>query len=253
MTDMTQLNRSWALDTLRTFLSTAELRYIPGAPNTVGFWRYTLVRQAHEVQAAAQVVEQILDRVLPGWRTAVWVEAERQPYWRHREATHRAIAQLKADQELSENLGDAAPQLDAATLHPWVWGSVQGLWSSGHYREAVGMASRAINAQAQAKLGRRDLSEGKLFSDAFTVKAPESDRPRLRLLPDDGSETFKNRHSGAADFARGLYSTTRNPGAHEVESELSENEALDSWQHLAFSLAGSIPRPWRPLSSTSRP
>ncbi|MGW9030657.1 TIGR02391 family protein [Streptomyces sp. NPDC055722] len=55
----------------------------------------------------------------------------------------------------------------AAPLHPWVWGSVQGLWSSGHFREVVGMAAKAVNAQAQAKPGRKDLSEAKLGCGVF--------------------------------------------------------------------------------------
>lgn len=82
------------------------------------------------------------------------------------------------------------------------------------------MAAKAVNAQAQAKLNRRDLSEGKLLSDAFTTNPPAPGRPRLRLMSDDCSETFKNRHSGAADLARGLYSAIRNPIAHEVDEEL---------------------------------
>jgi hypothetical protein len=95
-------------------------------------------------------VEQILDRVISDWRTADWEEAKWQPMWRHREAANRAIAMPEAEQELQENLGSGAPQLVAATLHPWVWGSVAGLWSSGHYREAVGAAARAVSVQAQA-------------------------------------------------------------------------------------------------------
>jgi hypothetical protein len=154
--------------------------------------------------------------------------------WRQREGAHRAIAQLESEQELIDNLGTGAPQLDASTLHPWVWGSVQGLWSSGHYREAVGAAGRAINAQAQRKLGRRDASESRLLSDAFSINAPIAGHPRLRLCEDDGGETFRNRHDGAANFARGVYSAIRNPGAHDELDELSELEALE--QLAAFSI-----------------
>jgi hypothetical protein len=231
---MTQMNHEWAIGKLKAFLEVASITYVPDAPNTVGFWSYKLDRPKAEVQAAAQIVEQILDRVLPGWRTADWPKGARQPYWREREAALRSIAQLEAEQELIENLGSGAPQLDAATLHPWVWGSVQGLWSSGHFREAVGVAGKAINAQAQAKLGRRDLSEAKLLGDAFSTKPPESGHPRLRLGVDDGSDTFRSRHEGAASFARGVYSAIRNPIAHEIDQELEENEALE--QLAAFSI-----------------
>ncbi|MFI1308616.1 TIGR02391 family protein [Streptomyces albidoflavus] len=231
---MTRMNREWAVRKLQAFLVTASITYIPDAPNSFGLWTYKLDQPRAEVQAAAQIIEQVLDRVLPGWRTADWPEGKRQPYWREREAANRAIAQLEAEQELSDNLGSGAPQLDAATLHPWVWGSVQGLWSSGHFREAVGMAAKAVNAQAQAKLSRRDLSEAKLLADAFSAKPPVAGHPRLRLDTDDGSDTFRSRHDGAGSFARGVYSAIRNPIAHELDHELDENQALE--QLAAFSI-----------------
>ncbi|MGW6459108.1 TIGR02391 family protein [Streptomyces sp. NPDC055078] len=231
---MTQMNSEWVINKLKSFLVTASITYVPDAPNTVGFWSYRLDKPKAEVLAATQITEQILDRVLPGWRTADWPEGKRQPYWREREAAQRAIAQLEGEQELIDNLGSGAPQLDAATLHPWVWGSVQGLWSSGHFREAVGMAAKAINAQAQTKLGRKDLSEAKLLGDAFSTKPPANGHPRLRLGTDDGSDTFRSRHEGAGSFARGVYSAIRNPIAHELDHELDENQALE--QLAAFSI-----------------
>ncbi|MEU8699197.1 TIGR02391 family protein [Streptomyces sp. NPDC048680] len=231
---MTQMNREWAISKLESFLVTASITYVPDAPNSIGFWGYKLDKPKAEVQAATQIIEQVLDRVLPEWRTADWPEGKRQPYWREREAAHRAIAQLQAEQELIENLGSGAPQLDAATLHPWVWGSVQGLWGSGHFREAVGMAAKAVNAQAQAKLSRKDLSEAKLLGDAFSIKPPADGHPRLRLGTDDGSDTFRSRHEGAGSFARGVYSAIRNPIAHELDHELDENQALE--QLAAFSI-----------------
>jgi hypothetical protein len=231
---MSQLNREWAIGKLNDFIDVAALTFVPDSRGTIGFWHYKFTNPTVKVQAAAQVTEQILDRVLPGWRTAKWEEPAKQPMWREREAAHRAIAQLEAEQELMDNLGSGAPQLDAATLHPWVWGSVQGLWGSGHYREAIGAAARAINAQAQAKLGRRDASEAKLLSDAFSTNAPASGHPRLRIIPDDGSDSFRSLQDGAGSFARGVYSAIRNPNAHEDGDELGESEALE--QLAAFSI-----------------
>ncbi|MFJ1827445.1 TIGR02391 family protein [Streptomyces sp. NPDC088178] len=231
---MTQINREWAIAKLKNFLDMASIRFVPDPPGAIGFSGWELTNSVDEVQAAAQIVEQILDRVVPEWRSAPWRKPERQPYWRERQATTRAIAQLEAEQELIDNLGSGAPQLDASTMHPWVWGSVQGLWGSGHYRQAVGMAAVAVNAQAQAKLGRRDLSESKLLGEAFSTKPPEAGKPRLRLGPDDGSDTWRSRHDGAAAFARGVYAAIRNPIAHEQGDELEENEALE--QLAAFSL-----------------
>src|ERR1043165_3801356 len=208
---MTQINREWAIAKLKNFLDVAAITYVPDPPGAIGFWTYRLNLPKTEVQAAVQVIEQVLDRVLPGWRTADWTEPKRQPYWREREAATRAIAQLEAEQELIDNLGTGAPQLDASTMHPWVWGSVQGLWGSGHYRQAVGIAAVAVNAQSQAKLNRKDLSESKLLGDAFSTKDPEPGRPRLRLAPKEDSDTWRSRHDGAAAFARGVYAAIRNP------------------------------------------
>ncbi|WP_030398462.1 TIGR02391 family protein [Kitasatospora purpeofusca] len=218
------MNREWAITRLKKFLSIAWLKYVP---NTRGLAHYRLGNTKDMVQGEAQIAEQILDRVLPDWRTADWEQPSNQPLWRHREAANRAIALLEAEQELLDNLGTGAPELDASTMHPWVWGSIQGLWSSGHFREAVGAAARAINAQAQTKLGRRDASEAKLLSDAFSTNVPTPGHPRLRLGTDDGGDTFRNVHDGAGNLARGLFSAIRNPLAHENEIELEENEALE--------------------------
>lgn len=231
---MTQINREWAISKLRDYIEVASITYVPDGPNSIGFWHHKLDKPKAEVQAATQIIEQVLDRTLPGWRTADWKEPARQPFWREREAAHRAIAQLEAEQELAENLGTNAPQLDASTLHPWVWGSVQGLWGSGHYRQAVGMAAVAVNAQAQAKVDRKDLSESRLLGDAFSTKDPEPGKPRLRLAPKEDSDTWRSRHDGAAAFARGVYAAIRNPIAHEAGDELEENEALE--QLAAFSI-----------------
>ncbi|MFJ8406394.1 TIGR02391 family protein [Streptomyces microflavus] len=231
---MTQIDREWAIAKLRDYVEVASITFMPDEPNTVGFWSFELKNPTPQVQAATQVIEQVLDRVLPGWRTAEWKEPDRQPFWREREAAHRAIAQLEAEQELTEKLGSGAPQLDASTLHRWVWGSVQGLWGSGHYRQAVGMAAVAVNAQAQAKVGRKDLSESKLLGDAFSTKDPEPGKPRLRLAPKEDSDTWRSRHEGAAAFARGVYAAIRNPIAHAAGDELEENEALE--QLAAFSI-----------------
>jgi hypothetical protein len=179
---MTQMNREWAIEKLKGFLHTAAVEWVAPPHGMVSAGSFKFKNSSKpEAQAAAHIAEQILDRVIPDWRSADWEEAKRQPMWRHREAAHRAVAFLEAEQELQENLGSGAPQLDAATLHPWVWGSVQGLWSSGHFREAVGAAARAVNVQSQAKLGRRDASEAKLLSDAFSTNQPAPGHPRLRL------------------------------------------------------------------------
>lgn len=182
---------------------------------------------------AAHVVEQILDRVLPDWRSDKQQSLSNR-WVQHREASQRALAQLEREEELRERLGDNAPQLSASHLHCWVWEGARSLWQSGHYGEAVRAASRKVNAEAQNKIARRDIGEAGLLEAAFSPNPPKAGEVRLRLSDDDGSPTFKSLHVGAGSFARGCYSALRNPGSHDVQDELSEDEALE--QLAAFSI-----------------
>jgi len=91
-----------------------------------------------------------------------------------------------------------------------------------------------VNAFTQTKVDRRDVGETNLFKQVFTLDAPQPGRPRLRLMADDGSETYKNLHRGAMCFAEGLYAAIRNPANHSMLSELSADEALE--QLAAFSV-----------------
>ncbi|WP_152521478.1 TIGR02391 family protein [Amycolatopsis decaplanina] len=51
--------------------------------------------------------------------------------------------------------------------------------------------------------------------------------PRLRIVADDGSDSFKSLQDGAGNFARGVYSAIRNPNAHAEGNEPDETEALE--------------------------
>ena len=95
-------------------------------------------------------------------------------------------------------------------------------------------AAIRINAEAQAKLDRRDASETALFNQAFSLDPPGPDAARLRLSEHDGSKTYENRHRGARAFAEGLYSAIRNPGMHDGAGELAEQGALE--RPAAFSI-----------------
>lgn len=225
---MTGMDAVIVVERLRSFLALSRSRV-----STAG--SFSLEHPLQAVQAEVQVAEAILDRVLPGWRTANWDDNRRKPqFWRQREAASRAIGVLEAQADLETMLGDNAPELSAGHLHPWVWEAAKTLWSSGHYREGVNAAARTINAQAQAKVGRRDLSEWKLLTDAFSIASPEPGKPRLRLSSNDGSDTFKNLHEGIGFFGRGLYQAIRNPANHDDMPELPEHEGLE--QLAAFSV-----------------
>lgn len=219
---MSSLNTEWALAELDGFIHLAELVPHP-SPDVIG----TFPRGSEEdIAAQAQVVEKILDRVLPRWR----IEVPEDPYrgWsRQYEAAVRARAQLKRAEEIERNLGDNAPEISAASLHPWIWSGAASLWQSGHYRSAVEDAAKKVNAETQNKVGRRDLSETKLFQEAFTDKAAEPDKVRLRRMTPDGSDTYRSIQRGAMALAEGIFAGIRNPLTHEAHQELDEQVALE--------------------------
>ncbi|MGW7543947.1 TIGR02391 family protein [Streptomyces sp. NPDC054770] len=228
----------WARNELDQFLQLTEL-YRPNDPPGVLTVSSRLSNHGSQadIVASAHVVEQILDRALPRWRTEVPSKNNStvNRWWQHREAAQRAVAALQRDEEVRARLGDDAPQVSAATMHPWAWEGARALWRSGHFREAVTAAARKVNAETQNKLGRRDASETKLFQSAFSLNAPKPDEPRLRLMADDGSDTFRSLHRGAMAFAEGCYAGIRNPNSHEDGlPELPEHEALE--QLAAFSV-----------------
>lgn len=190
-----------------------------------------------EIVASAQIVEQILDRVLPQWRAQVPDDRNEtvNSWCQHREAAQRADAVLLRDAEVRERLGDDAPQLSAAAMHRWVWDGAESLWRSGHFREAVTAAARKVNAETQNKVARRDVSETALVQSVFSKDGAKPGQPRLRLMADDSSDIFRSVHRGAMSFAEGCFAGIRNPNSHEDGlPELSEHEALE--QLAAFSV-----------------
>lgn len=125
------------------------------------------------------------------------------------------------------------PQLSATGLHPWVWEGASSLWSTGHYREAVGAAARRVNAEVQNKVGRMDIQDVKLLQSVLSPNPGSPTQPRLRIPPNDGSPTADNIQRGAHMIAQGWFTAIRNAVAH-VEGELSEAEALEQLAALSM-------------------
>ncbi|WP_392452706.1 TIGR02391 family protein [Corynebacterium dentalis] len=220
------MNVEWAIEQLDDFIQATAVTYVPSPPNSFGFHSYETAVSEDEVVKRAQVVEQILDRVVPTWRTDVQ-KKDRQKWSVHYEASIRAREELVRAEEVRENIGENAPELSAAKLHPWIWEGARSLWQSGHYREAVSGAIRKLNAETQNKVGRRDVSETNLFKQAFSIDQPRPDAARLRRMRDDGSDTYKSVQRGAMALAEGVFAGIRNPLSHEIDQELSEQEALE--------------------------
>ncbi|MGW3515931.1 TIGR02391 family protein [Streptomyces hydrogenans] len=218
----------WARSEIANFLVLTTMRS-PSDPSFISF-HMTTFGSDEEIVASAQVVEQILDRVIPTWRTSVPSEDNElvNRWCQHREAAQRADVTLRRDAEIRKHLGDEAPQLSASTMHPWAWEGARALWQSGHFREAVTAAARKVNAETQNKVERRDTGETPLFLNVFSKDSPKPGQPRLRLMADDGGDTFKSVHRGGAAFAEGCFAAIRNPNSHEDGlPELPEHEALE--------------------------
>ncbi|MFF1839476.1 TIGR02391 family protein [Streptomyces sp. NPDC058231] len=102
-------------------------------------------------------------------------------------------------------------------------------WSSGIVEGHVNRVKTTQN-----KLGRKDLSETKLFQQAFSLDEPKPGQPRLRLMDKDGSDAFRNVHRGPSAFAEGFFAGIRNPNSHtDGLPELPEHEALEQLAALS--------------------
>ena len=219
------MNNEWAISELDKFIQQTVMRNGSG-DGFITTADYTAAPDA-DLARQAQVVEKVLNRVVPNWRSELTDEMANNRWARHREAAIRAREELLRAQEVEENLGEDAPDLSAAELHSWIWSGAKSLWQSGHYREAVEGAIKKLNAETQNKVGRRDVSETDLFKQAFSLDAPKSGKARLRRLEDDGGDTYKSVQRGAMTFAEGVFAGIRNPLSHEADQELSEQEALE--------------------------
>ena len=228
---MAKLDPEWAVTEIDLFLHvTAQVS--PDMGPGIAYFGTVMRGPATEASARAHVVEQILDRALTGWSVGR-PPSDKKFAWLRDQAS-RAKTVLQRSDELAEKLGDNAPEMDAANLHPWAWESGRSFWNTGHYHQAVMQAAIRINAETQAKVDRMDVSEAALFNEAFSLSDPKPEAPRLRLAQDDGSKTYENLHRGARALAEGLYAAIRNPGMHVPSDGGEEQLALE--QLAAFSL-----------------
>ena len=225
---MTGLNTDWAIEQLDKFIAITVMRNgssTGGGAVVITARNYTAAPDA-EVAKQAQVVEKIFDRVIPTWRTDI--ENSKNNRWtRHREAAIRAREELVRAEEIRQNLGDDAPQISAAHLHPWVWSGARSLWQSGHFVQAVRDAATKLNAETQNKVGRRDVSETDLFKQSFSLDEAKPGKSRLRRMPPEDSDTYRSLQRGAMAFAEGVFAGIRNPLSHETDQELSDQVALE--------------------------
>lgn len=222
---MTKIDTTWAVCEIDAFLHATDQIGVDMGPGITYLGTTQRMPQTESAQRA-HVVEQILDRVIPAWRHIPIPDKDKE--WTHlRDWASRARVTLEREDELREHLGDGAPEMDAGQLHPWAWENAASLWRTGHYAQAVTQAAIRVNAETQAKVGRRDISETDLFKQVFSLDDPKPGAPRLRRMKDDGSKTYSNMHRGAWCFADGIYAAIRNVGSHEIVGDLDEQRALE--------------------------
>lgn len=226
------MNTEWALVELESYLKVLSYTRSKG---DFGY-SYKMTHNRAKIDAASQVAEKVLDRVVPEWREHITEKPHitKPPWTVWRSWSARAVAELQRQDEIKENLGMAAPAIRTDRLHEWVWSAAGPLWEAGAHREAVLAAARMINVKSRQKLGRKDASEWRLLENAFSIKPPVEGEPRLRLSEDDGGESFKSLHMGVGALSRGLYMAVRNTSEHEGEGDLEEYLAVE--QLAAFSM-----------------
>lgn len=142
------MDEPWAIDQLQRFIYLTELVAPPPMPSGMfiaGDRRPTRANNS-DILPVAQVVEKILDRVLPTWRADL---SPAKRWQQHRAAAIRAIAELETRAEVAARLGDDAPTLSAAALHPWVWQAARSLWQSRHCRGCPGSRREAQRRDAE--------------------------------------------------------------------------------------------------------
>lgn len=227
------MDTEWALTELRKFIDLTRLEQPESGGGVVFMGDFASpVGSRSEIVSAAQVVEKILDRVVPQWSTEIQDDGKKR-WAQHREAAQRAVTEIERQDEIAERLGDNAPSISASGLHSWAWGGARSLWQSGHYREAVRAACVKVNAETQNKVGRRDVSETDLFKQVYSDDQPQPGKARLRPAGDDDGKTAKSARRGVAAFAEGCFAAIRNPSSHDSQSELSEQEGLEQLAALS--------------------
>jgi hypothetical protein len=224
------LNIAWAIGEVDYFISRCEQHTNDYERAGEGAYRNPAITAIHDdVTSRVPIIEAIADRAWPSWRDHL---PQRQSFsWEYTpllKVAKQLRVQLIRREELERNLGETGPTLSASTMHTDVWDAAKSLWGNGHFGEAVNAAARSVNARLQAKVNRRDISEVKLVNECFSLEPPKPGTPRLRLMPNDGSDTYKNLHGGALAFGQGCFKAIRNVLAHEYGpiAEPPEEEAL---------------------------
>jgi uncharacterized protein (TIGR02391 family) len=228
------MNTKWAISELEAFIARSREHHAKYERAGDAAYRDPTIKAVHDdVVSRMPIVERIADRA---WRA--WKEHLPRRFgggWEYDalvQIAKQTLVLLERQEELEQNLGEAGPSLSATIMHPDVWDAAKSLWRNGHFGEAVLAAAKSVNAMLQAKVGRKDLSEAKLVNECFSLDPPKPGVPRLRLMQNDGSDTYTSLHTGALAFGQGCFKAIRNVIAHEY-GELAEPPEDEALHYLA--------------------
>jgi hypothetical protein len=158
----------------------------------------------------------------------------------------RALAILKTWGELASGEEELIPPfLPFAAMDGLVSSAAIPLWEAGKFRQAVSDAATRLNAFTQDRLGRRDIADSDLMAQAFSEKAPERGKSRLRCPGDHTSPTVRSMQHGAMLMAMGVFQAIRNPAAHVT----GDWNPITAAEHLAaLSTVARWVRHWEVVS-----
>lgn len=233
--DLNGVDIEWVRQQLTSFVN--ETRAINQSGNGVLTSRTAPQCGRPRAIELVEIVRPILRRLYLEWQSEN-PGSKNDEFKSERDAARRLLARLDHLDEVNARLGgeDESPRITASSLHHLIWGAAETQWTLGQRHEAVLAAAKAVNSQLQAKVNRRDVSEADLVRQAFTEKAPEPGKPRLRFNTIEDDQTRESLRVGTMEFGAGCFRAIRNPVGHRPndEIEMTEQAALERLAALSL-------------------
>jgi Protein of unknown function (Hypoth_ymh) len=128
---------------------------------------------------------------------------------------NRALEIINAGRELDRHQWTGGgPALPLNLLDSVISEVAIPLWQANKFRQAVSDAATSLNKFAQDQLGRHDIYDSKMMTEAFSDEPPKPGKPRLRCPGDHRLMTVKDQQNGARQLASGAFLAIRNPAHH---------------------------------------
>ena len=174
------VDTDWVLAELNTFVEMTKLYRPPDPPGIaiLGDSRRTIAVKS-AIITSAQVVEQILDRVLQRWRSDIGAD-DTGRWQQHREVAIRSIALIQRQSEINENLGDSVPRLDAGQMRLRSRRAPNRFGNPDISRKPHGSRPSRSTQKLRTKSATVELAETKLFQQVFRAEPGTSQVPLLR-------------------------------------------------------------------------